>query len=200
MIEKIESEVISRRRAFSLLGLPVALGFAAAPMSPMPSGANAQTAAAAPGRRRVALALQGGGSHGAFTWGVLDRLLEDVARARLRITAISGASAGGINATLCACGLVLGGADAAHNQGGLAVVGRIPQSPRGVVVGVTGHEQLPAQSRTQLLDLAAFHGLWSTVQAGDGNVAGAVRLAPGRERQPCECDGGPGAEFSSFHF
>jgi NTE family protein len=48
----------------------------------------------------VALALQGGGSHGAFTWGVLDRLLEDVARARLRITAISGASAGGINATL----------------------------------------------------------------------------------------------------
>ena len=71
MFEKIKSEVISRRKAFSLLGLPVALGFAAAPMLPMPSDANAQTAAAAPGRRRVALALQGGGSHGAFTWRCL---------------------------------------------------------------------------------------------------------------------------------
>ena len=82
---------------------------------------NAQTAASvepneAGGLAPVALALQGGGSHGAFTWGVLDRLLEDVARARLRITAISGASAGGINATLCACGLVLGGADAARHK------------------------------------------------------------------------------------
>ena len=42
MFEKIKSEVISRRKAFSLLGLPVALGFAAAPMLPMPSDANAQ--------------------------------------------------------------------------------------------------------------------------------------------------------------
>jgi hypothetical protein len=90
MIEKIESEVISRRRAFSLLGLPVALGFAAAPMSPMPSGANAQTAAAAPGRRRVALALQGGGSHGAFTWGVLDRLLDDTT---IDLVGVTGTSA-----------------------------------------------------------------------------------------------------------
>ena len=46
MFKKIKSEVISRRKAFSLLGLPVALGFAAAPMLPMPSDANAQTAAA----------------------------------------------------------------------------------------------------------------------------------------------------------
>ncbi|WP_341315664.1 patatin-like phospholipase family protein [Paraburkholderia sp. IMGN_8] len=64
----------------------------------------------------VALALQGGGSHGAFTWGVLDRLLEEVARGRLHIAAISGASAGGINATLCACGLALGGAEAARGK------------------------------------------------------------------------------------
>ena len=40
----------------------------------------------------VDLALQGGGSNGAFTWGVLDRLLEE---SRLRIEAISGTSAGG---------------------------------------------------------------------------------------------------------
>ena len=77
MIEKIETKMFSRRSAFSLLGLPAALGLAAAPMAPMPSDANEQTATAAPGRRRVALALQGGGSHGAFTWGVLDRLLDD---------------------------------------------------------------------------------------------------------------------------
>ena len=52
-----------------------ALGFVAAPTVLRPSNAEAQTAGAAPGRRKVALALQGGGSHGAFTWGVLDRLL-----------------------------------------------------------------------------------------------------------------------------
>jgi hypothetical protein len=59
MIEKIETKMFSRRSAFSLLGLPAALGLAAAPMAPMPSDANEQTATAAPGRRRIALALQG---------------------------------------------------------------------------------------------------------------------------------------------
>ena len=44
--------------------------------------------------RRINLALQGGGAHGAFTWGVLDALLED---GRLRFEAISGTSAGAIN-------------------------------------------------------------------------------------------------------
>jgi NTE family protein len=43
------------------------------------------------GQKRVSLALQGGGSHGAFTWGVLDYLLED---GRLDIEAITGTSAG----------------------------------------------------------------------------------------------------------
>ena len=42
----------------------------------------------------IDLALQGGGSHGAFTWGVLDRLLEDE---RLEIEGISGTSAGAMN-------------------------------------------------------------------------------------------------------
>ena len=42
--------------------------------------------------KTVSLALQGGGAHGAFTWGVLDALLED---GRLAIEAITGASAGG---------------------------------------------------------------------------------------------------------
>ncbi len=53
----------------------------------------------------VALAVQGGGSHGAFSWGVLDRLLDEVAEDRLHIAALSGASAGGFNAALAAYGL-----------------------------------------------------------------------------------------------
>ena len=58
---------------------------------------------------QVGLGLQGGGSHGAFTWGVLDRLLEEVDAGRLAITAISGASAGAINATVVGAGLAEGG-------------------------------------------------------------------------------------------
>jgi NTE family protein len=61
----------------------------------------------------VGLALQGGGSHGAFTWGVLDRLLDEVESGALRISGISGASAGAINAALYAAGLAQGGPRAA---------------------------------------------------------------------------------------
>src|SRR3974377_2057086 len=56
-------------------------------------------------------ALQGGGSHGAFTWGVLDRLLEEP---WLRIAAISGTSAGAMNAAVLADGWVEGGAQGAR--------------------------------------------------------------------------------------
>jgi NTE family protein len=56
--------------------------------------------------KRVTLALQGGGSHGAFTWGVLERLLEDE---RIVIEGISGASAGAINGTVLAHGVATGG-------------------------------------------------------------------------------------------
>ena len=59
----------------------------------------------------VDLALQGGGSHGAFTWGVLDRLIEEP---WLRIEAISGTSAGAMNAALVADGWVQGGAEGAR--------------------------------------------------------------------------------------
>lgn len=56
----------------------------------------------------VDLALQGGGSHGAFTWGVLDRLLEEP---WLRIEAISGTSAGAMNAAVLVDGWMQGGAE-----------------------------------------------------------------------------------------
>jgi NTE family protein len=63
--------------------------------------------------RRINLALQGGGAHGAFTWGVLDRLLEDE---RLVIEGISGTSAGAINAALLAQGHLKDGAAGARAE------------------------------------------------------------------------------------
>jgi NTE family protein len=60
---------------------------------------------------RIDLALQGGGAHGAFTWGVLDRLLEE---ANIRIEGISGTSAGAMNAAVLADGYAEGGADGAR--------------------------------------------------------------------------------------
>ena len=59
----------------------------------------------------IDLALQGGGSHGAFTWGVLDRLLEET---WLQIDAISGTSAGAMNAAVLADGWTEGGAAGAR--------------------------------------------------------------------------------------
>src|SRR4051812_11169747 len=65
----------------------------------------------APGEiKSLSLALQGGGAFGAFTWGVLDRLLEE----GIELDAISGASAGAINAVLLASGLTKGGPEEAR--------------------------------------------------------------------------------------
>ena len=61
--------------------------------------------------RDINLALQGGGAHGAFAWGVLDYLLED---GRLRIEAISATSAGAMNAAVCAHGMLQGGNEGAR--------------------------------------------------------------------------------------
>jgi len=66
--------------------------------------------AATPNTLLIDLALQGGGSHGAFTWGVLDRLIEE---SWLQIDGISGTSAGAMNAVVMASGLQHGGVDGA---------------------------------------------------------------------------------------
>jgi NTE family protein len=63
--------------------------------------------------KKINLALQGGGAHGAFTWGVLDSLLADP---RLEIEGISGASAGAINAVMLADGLARGGPQEARKR------------------------------------------------------------------------------------
>ena len=60
---------------------------------------------------RLALALQGGGAHGAYGWGVLDRLLEE----DVPIVAVSGASAGALNGVALVTGLVAGGRQGAKD-------------------------------------------------------------------------------------
>ncbi|QIB33638.1 patatin-like phospholipase family protein [Ancylobacter pratisalsi] len=79
-------------------------------LPPVPSAPDADDAS----RRQPVLidfALQGGGSHGAFTWGVLDRLLEED---WLKIDGISGTSAGAMNAAVLADGFAAGGAQGAR--------------------------------------------------------------------------------------
>jgi NTE family protein len=76
-------------------------------------------------RKRIALGLQGGGAHGAFTWGALDRLLEEPT---LEIVGISGTSAGAMNAVITVDGLRRGGPDQARIalRNYWEEVGRIP--------------------------------------------------------------------------
>ncbi|HSD59706.1 MAG TPA: patatin-like phospholipase family protein [Burkholderiales bacterium] len=93
-------------------------------------------------RKRINLALQGGGSHGAFTWGVLDRLLEDE---RIDFEGISGTSAGAMNAVVLAHGLITGGRKGAREA--LAkfwenIANRVPFDPlQSGFMGQTGLTQ-----------------------------------------------------------
>src|SRR4051812_15815209 len=80
-------------------------------LSARPEAPSFETAQPLSDKRRLSLALQGGGVFGAFTWGVLDRLLEED---DLELDAVSGASAGAINAVLLASGLAQGGRDEAR--------------------------------------------------------------------------------------
>ncbi len=64
-------------------------------------------------KKRINLALQGGGAHGAFTWGVLDRLLDDE---DIEIEGVSGTSAGAMNAAALKSGLIEGGREGAREN------------------------------------------------------------------------------------
>ncbi|QYC11335.1 patatin-like phospholipase family protein [Brevundimonas nasdae] len=77
----------------------------------------ADLAAPSSSRRSISLALQGGGAHGAFQWGVLDRLLEDDT---LDIKAVSGVSAGAMNGAALVSGLTTGG-----SEGGRAALDKL---------------------------------------------------------------------------
>jgi NTE family protein len=104
-----------------------------------------------PPTKRINLALQGGGAHGAFTWGVLDQLLSDE---RLSVEGISGTSAGAVNAVMLADGLARGGREEAQKR--LADFWRAASS--------TGN--VPAMQREVLQRLLSFTPLEGTpVQA-----------------------------------
>src|SRR5246500_5890663 len=86
-------------------------------------------------RKKINLALQGGGAHGAFTWGVLDHLLQDE---RLEIEGSSGASAGALNAVMLADGLARGGREEARKRladfwRGASADGNLPRVQRAVI-------------------------------------------------------------------
>jgi NTE family protein len=86
-------------------------------------------------KKKINLALQGGGAHGAFTWGVLDHLLAD---GRLAIEGISGTSAGAMNAIMLADGLARGGPQEAQKRlaefwRAASLSGNLPPLQRAVV-------------------------------------------------------------------
>ncbi|TVQ91957.1 MAG: patatin-like phospholipase family protein [Chromatiaceae bacterium] len=87
-------------------------GDSASSGTPAPAGAAQTTARRTRATLDIDLALQGGGSHGAFAWGVLDRLLEEP---WLRIECVSGTSAGAMNAAVLADGYAAGGAAGARS-------------------------------------------------------------------------------------
>lgn len=64
-------------------------------------------------RKSIALGCQGGGAHGAFTWGVLDKILQD---GRIDIEGASGTSSGGMNCLALAQGLIEGGKEGARKK------------------------------------------------------------------------------------
>jgi NTE family protein len=79
-------------------------------MTAQPTSAELEASEPIAGQKTINLALQGGGSHGAFTWGVLDRLLDEE---RLTYDGVTATSAGGVNAVLLADGLALSGREGA---------------------------------------------------------------------------------------
>ena len=138
---------------------------------------KAATSIKAPGQRaplRVDLALQGGGAHGAFTWGVLDRLLEED---WLELEGISGTSAGAMNAAVMASGFAANGragaraalADFWGRVADAALISPLRRSPLDMLLGRWSLDGSPFY---QALDLAAR--LWSPY---DLNPRGANPLA-----------------------
>ena len=108
----------------------------------------------------VNLALQGGGSHGAFTWGVLDRIFDDE---RIKVEAISGTSAGAMNAVVAAQGLFEGGRDGARESlaafwKAIAEAGRasmLKRNPINVWMGNWSLDNSPAYIMLDLLNRVA---------------------------------------------
>jgi NTE family protein len=112
---------------------------------------RAADAAAGQTTKRINLALQGGGAHGAFTWGVLEHLLSDQ---RLAVEGVSGTSAGAVNAVMLADGLVRGGREEAQKRladfwRAVSSTGNLPSLQRAVMerlLSFTPLEGTPVQA------------------------------------------------------
>ena len=148
----------------------------------------------------MALALQGGGAHGAFTWGVLDRLLEEP---RFRVAALSGTSAGALNAVCLAAGWQSGGAEGARTKLGqlwreIADLTRFSPLQQGplpqLALDLTAHLLSPYQLNPlginplrdllrRLVDLEALQapGAPPVMIAATDVQTGAARLFSGRD-------------------
>nr|WP_298379110.1 patatin-like phospholipase family protein [uncultured Halomonas sp.] len=111
-------------------------------------------------KKSVNLALQGGGSHGAFTWGVLDYFMEDE---RISVAGVSGTSAGAMNASVLAQGYMEGGADGARESlerfwRQVAVMGKfspIKRSPLSVLTGSWNMGYSPVNTMIDLFSRVA---------------------------------------------
>ncbi len=133
---------------------PLVPGDPVAPIRPA-IPATEEPKASKPRAKTINLALQGGGSHGAFTWGVLDRLLEDE---RIVVEGVSGTSAGAMNAAVIAQGLVRGGREGArqalshfwHRIADLTVFSPVRRTPLEIVSGQWNIDRSPL---TAVLDV-----------------------------------------------
>ncbi len=122
------------------------------------------------GRKRINLALQGGGAHGAFTWGVLDQLLTD---GRLTIEGISGTSAGALNAVMLADGLARGGPQDACKRladfwRAASFGGHLPELQRSVVERLFSFVPRPGAAVPPWF--GAFSQLWSPYDLNPLNI------------------------------
>src|SRR5688572_13833548 len=118
----------------------------------------------------INLALQGGGAHGAFTWGVLDRLLEDDG---IAIEGISGTSAGAVNAVVLAQGFADGGATGARAAlddfwGDLADFAPFSPAQRTFVDWLTGNWNLDRSPASMVFDM--FTRLVSPYEGNPANL------------------------------
>jgi NTE family protein len=127
------------------------------------------------GIRHVNLALQGGGAHGAFTWGVLDRLLEEDG---LQIEGISGTSAGAMNGVVMMSGFAKGGKEGARKAlddfwqavSSYSPIGLVHRSPFDKAMGNWNTDQSPG--------VAAFEALFSLVSPYQMNPTNFHPLRP----------------------
>ncbi|WP_033067318.1 patatin-like phospholipase family protein [Thalassospira australica] len=128
-------------------------------------------------RKKISLALQGGGSHGAFTWGVLDRLLEDE---EIELEAISGTSAGAMNAAVVTSGFCKGKYDGAREDleafwSAVSEAARFSPLQRSPIDVLFGNWSLGNSPMYQWLDMSAkMFSPYDLNPVGDNPLAGLL--------------------------